>query len=147
MPQSRAATQPGTCCASSRVGASTTEYGPSASMSGLPSMGGCFSMYTSIGSTKAAVLPEPVSAEWEAGLCDHGLAGRATGASLMFTASGQLRHSWGTAGAHGWHMACMPSHGLYAIEASTPHPPAMPMTSLNCSPSGMAAIWMGEGFL
>ena len=113
----RCAAPPRTCCASSRVGASTTAYGPSASTSGLPSMGGwpcghakegagvrgeqgagqpapavmCPSMgstgrdtdmlpdsikpeasrpgrlaptmmYISMGSTKAAVLPEPVSA-------------------------------------------------------------------------------------
>jgi hypothetical protein len=41
----------------------------------------------------------------------------------------------------------LPTHRPSPTPLPTAHPPAMPMTSLNCRPSGMAAIWMGEGFL
>ena len=47
------------CCASSRVGAMMTAKGPSAATSSV--ITGCFWMYTSIGSTKAAVLPLPAA--------------------------------------------------------------------------------------
>lgn len=47
------------CCANSRVGAMMSAYGPKCLLSSVK--GGKLEMKASIGMTKAAVLPEPVS--------------------------------------------------------------------------------------